>query len=369
MRKPYFNNLDVYRGFAALLVFIGHLKNGYFKDYAHIEENNFLIDFFYFITSLGHAAVIIFFVLSGFVITNLILKDWNSFSFSEYTINRLVRLWVVLIPSILFALMVYWFLSIYSPEIIQGNYRDIINSGPSFENNEISIFQILGNIFFLQEIYVDTFAINSPLWSLSYEFWYYIFFPVLLFNLEIFKNNISKTKAFYFFIILVLIFLLIPFKILLYFVIWLLGSLIYLLRKVQIKYLKINVILSLVFFSLSLINYKLKIFELKNFYQDFIIAIGFSYFLLVTLNLNIKIFKIKVFHQLSKISYSLYLFHFPMVLILFALIQEDKVIFNLINFIYFLSICCFIILIVNFFWFIFEKNTNFIRNKVKNFLK
>ena len=369
MSKPYFNNLDVYRGFAALLVFIGHLKNAYFKDYAHIEDNNYLIDFFYFITSLGHAAVIIFFVLSGFVITNLIFKDWDSFSFSEYVINRLVRLWVVLIPSVIFALIVYYLLSIYSPEIIQGNYRYIINSGPSFEYNKISIFQILGNILFLQEILVETFSINGPLWSLSYEFWYYILFPVLLFNLEIFKNNTSKTKVSYFFIILVLILLLIPFKILLYFIVWLLGSLVYFLRKVQIKYLKINVILSLVIFSLSLINYKLKIFELKNFYQDFIIAIGFSYFLLVTLNLNIKIFNIRVFHQLSKISYSLYLFHFPMVLILFALIQGDKFIFNLINFIYFLSICCFIILIINFFWFIFEKNTNFIRNKVKNFLK
>lgn len=365
MNKPYFNNLNVYRGIAALLVFIGHLRNAYFKEYADIEDNNYLIDFFYFITSLGHAAVIIFFVLSGFIITNLIFKDWDSFSFSEYAINRLVRLWVVLIPSLIFALIVYYLLSIYSPEIIQGNYRNIINSGPSSVNNKISIFQILGNIFFLQEILVETFTINGPLWSLSYEFWYYILFPVLLFNLEIFKNNISKTKVLYFFIILVLI----PFKILLYFIIWLLDSLVYLLRKVQIKYLKINVILSLVIFFLSLINYKLKIFEMKNFYQDFVIAIGFSYFLLVTLNLNIRIFKIRIFHQLSKISYSLYLFHFPMVLILFALIQKDKVIFNLINFIYFLSICCFIILIVNLFWLIFEKNTNFIRDKIKNFLK
>ena len=44
MNKPYFNNLDVYRGIAALLVFIGHLRNAYFKDYADIEDNNYLPD-------------------------------------------------------------------------------------------------------------------------------------------------------------------------------------------------------------------------------------------------------------------------------------------------------------------------------------
>jgi len=43
MNKPYFNNVDVYRGIAALLVFIGHLRNAYFKDYADIEDNNYLI--------------------------------------------------------------------------------------------------------------------------------------------------------------------------------------------------------------------------------------------------------------------------------------------------------------------------------------
>ena len=98
MKKNYFNNLNLFRGLAALLVFIGHLRNVYFKDYEHISNNSYLIDFFYFITSLGHAAVMIFFVISGFVITNLIFKDLNSFSLIQYLIDRLIRLWAVLIP-------------------------------------------------------------------------------------------------------------------------------------------------------------------------------------------------------------------------------------------------------------------------------
>tara|TARA_S200000501_G_scaffold327799_1_gene327286 strand:- start:402 stop:1511 length:1110 start_codon:yes stop_codon:yes gene_type:complete len=369
MNKIYFNNLDVYRGIAALLVFIMHLRSVYFKDYNHIENANFLVDFFYFITSLGHAAVMIFFVISGFVITNLIFKNWSKFSFSKYIVNRLVRLWVVLIPSIIFTLIVYYFFSIYFPEINKGSYNDVINSGPTIENNQISIIQIIGNIFFLQEILVETFSLNGPLWSLSYEFWYYILFPLLLFNIEIFKNNADRNKIFYYFILLLLVLLLIPYKILLYFIIWLLGSLVYYLRNVHIKYLKTNIILSLIIFFLSLVNYKFNFFKLENFYIDFIISVGFSYFLLVTLNLKIRIFKFKIFNKLSKISYSLYLFHFPMTLIVFTLIQTNKNIFNLMNLIYFSLICFLIILIVNLFWFIFEKNTYFIRNKITKFLK
>src|ERR1035441_502485 len=37
-----------------------------------------------------------------------------------------------------------------------------------------------GNLFFLQSVVSPVFGSNGPLWSLSYEFWYYILFPVLM---------------------------------------------------------------------------------------------------------------------------------------------------------------------------------------------
>ena len=71
--KKYFNLIDTIRGVAALMVFLGHLRNVFFKDYSEINSN-FIFDLFYFITSLGHIAVLFFFVISGFVITNLIFN-------------------------------------------------------------------------------------------------------------------------------------------------------------------------------------------------------------------------------------------------------------------------------------------------------
>lgn len=367
MKKNYFNNLNLFRGLAAFLVFIGHLRNVYFKDYEHIGDNSYLIDFFYFITSLGHAAVMIFFVISGFVITNLIFKDLNSFSLIKYLIDRLIRLWTVLIPAIIFSLIVYYYLANVFPEIIQGEYRNIINSGPSIENYKITLFQVIGNIFFLQGILVETLEINSPLWSLSYELWYYVLFPVILYNFRILKCESNKKNLIYFFLFLILMLLFIPSKILLYFLIWLLGSLLYFLKDIQIKYTKINIILSLFFFILTLFNFKINFFKLSNFSNDLIVSLGFGYFLFVTLKLKNTFFELKIFNYLSKISYSLYLFHFPITLIIFTLIQKDKLIFNSINLIYFFLICFLIIIITNLFWFIFERNTYLYRNVIKKF--
>jgi peptidoglycan/LPS O-acetylase OafA/YrhL len=39
----------------------------------------------------------------------------------------------------------------------------------------VSVF--LGNLLFLQDLYVPSFGTNRPLWSLSCEFWYYLMFP------------------------------------------------------------------------------------------------------------------------------------------------------------------------------------------------
>src|SRR6185369_2558000 len=38
----------------------------------------------------------------------------------------------------------------------------------------------LANAVFLQTIAAPTFGSDAPLWSLAYEFWYYVMFPLLM---------------------------------------------------------------------------------------------------------------------------------------------------------------------------------------------
>jgi peptidoglycan/LPS O-acetylase OafA/YrhL len=99
--KNQFVYLDLLRGVAAILVFIGHLRALMFS--SDISKLNIFGDFFYFITGFGHQAVMIFFVLSGFFISRSVINsiENNSWSFKVFLFNRLSRLWIVLIPALL----------------------------------------------------------------------------------------------------------------------------------------------------------------------------------------------------------------------------------------------------------------------------
>jgi peptidoglycan/LPS O-acetylase OafA/YrhL len=50
--------------------------------------------------------------------------------------------------------------------------------GPGAGGVDDSWWTFLGNLTFLQTIYVGIFGSNGPMWSLANEFWYYIMFPL-----------------------------------------------------------------------------------------------------------------------------------------------------------------------------------------------
>ncbi len=174
-------NLDLIRGLAALAVMIGHVRALFFVDYLHVLKGKGIVTALYFVTSLGHQAVLVFFLLSGFFISRSVFGSFQQsrWSWSTYLINRLTRLLLVLIPSL--ALCALWDrVGMTFPEAAPYYYHSIPAFGPAVIAANSSIAVLLGNLCFLQSIYVPTFGSNLPLWSLSYEFWYYMLFPVLL---------------------------------------------------------------------------------------------------------------------------------------------------------------------------------------------
>src|SRR5262249_3387507 len=99
----YFPALNLLRGAAAIAVAFGHWRNLFYCDYGQVAAPGVATKGFYFLSGLGHESVIIFFVLSGFVIANSIRKSFelSRWSWGEYLLARLSRLWVVLIPALL----------------------------------------------------------------------------------------------------------------------------------------------------------------------------------------------------------------------------------------------------------------------------
>jgi peptidoglycan/LPS O-acetylase OafA/YrhL len=58
------------------------------------------------VITIGHEAVMVFFVLSGFLVGGSVLKlmSRDLWSWNNYLIKRLTRLWIVLIPALLLGL-------------------------------------------------------------------------------------------------------------------------------------------------------------------------------------------------------------------------------------------------------------------------
>jgi len=122
----------------------------------------------------GYLGVDIFFVISGFLITTIILRGLSedSFSFSEFYLRRAKRLLPALYSTLIFTtLLAYVFLT----------YRQWNDYLEQF----LGAITFTSNLFLpLQVGYFEDAADTKPLlhiWSLSLEEQYYFFLPLLLF--------------------------------------------------------------------------------------------------------------------------------------------------------------------------------------------
>src|ERR1035438_4503626 len=114
----------------------------------------------------GNQAVILFFILSGYVLTKMIraapsINPIKGFTFYlAYIIRRWIRLWPVYIVSILFALLV-----------LNGHYKaqfDDLNPWINqFYQSSPTTKDFISHIFFIGNF--DTKIFNFPIWSLVQE--------------------------------------------------------------------------------------------------------------------------------------------------------------------------------------------------------
>lgn len=112
----------------------------------------------------SHTAVVIFFVLSGYVIAHTTTS--NNRGPRHYAQARLSRLYSALVPALLFTAFAEFVAVRLAPEL-----AGTLTRGTSWPR-----YFIVGG--FLNEIWFFSAAppINVPLWSLSFEFWYYAIF-------------------------------------------------------------------------------------------------------------------------------------------------------------------------------------------------
>ncbi len=191
-------HLDALRGLAALVVVLGHTRSLYFSSTAAtttlkamspaaegLQAASKMTDpapsGVQTKITIGNEAVMIFFVLSGFLVGGSVLRSFkkNIWSWSDYLTKRLTRLWVVLIPALLLGLAVdHAGMRLFGAQSIYGSPAgQLIVVGDLIDRLRLPV--LLGNLFFTQGILVPDFGVNESLWSLAFEFWYYLLFPLL----------------------------------------------------------------------------------------------------------------------------------------------------------------------------------------------
>jgi peptidoglycan/LPS O-acetylase OafA/YrhL len=366
--------LDLIRGSSALLVCLGHLRNAILVDYSELVHPNILIKAFYALTSFGHQAVMVFFVLSGYFVGGAVLRAGSKFSWASYLTSRLTRLWVVLIPSLFITWFVGQILLDYAPAVLAGANVESWHSGPKPSEYSVDFSTLFANIFFLQTIVSPVFGLNSPLWSLANEFWYYMLFPLLAMAVGFVGSgkNQSRIAAFVFTLMVAWS---LPSEMLYGFLIWMMGVAVYCLQPTLNLFSKkiILILLAIAFalFGLALVYSKLnghtQILLLKS---DFLIGVSFAFLCLILTRQSVPKFRLPWFAKgslyLSELSYSLYLSHFPMVILIASIAYQSQKIQPTISAL--AQFFSWFLLLIGFgfaMWWLFESRTDIVRERVR----
>jgi peptidoglycan/LPS O-acetylase OafA/YrhL len=175
--------LDGMRWIAAAIVALSHIRGMCWVGTGSLHPANYAIKAVYAATSMGVEAVAVFFVLSGFLVGggNYARFLHGRFDVRRYGIDRLTRIYAVLLPvlvvvALLDIIGLNW--SVTAPSYTGGNQLILERYGV-FKAPDLLSF--LSNLVALQDFWTPVFGSNVPLWSLSYEMWFYVLAGALLF--------------------------------------------------------------------------------------------------------------------------------------------------------------------------------------------
>lgn len=256
--------ISLLRGLAALQVAAAHLRAEFFPGLRTLDDPALWYQALAFATGFAHQAVLVFFLISGWLVGGSFLnKRGQPGAVKLYAIDRVTRLWTVLVPT---------FLMILAFGIVSGTLAP--GSADFAADNPYSVAAFAGNLLGLQTIVVPTFGGNFPLWSLANETWYYVLFPILVLAASATRQRGVLWG------LLALAALMLPLSITLYFFIWLLGAAFSRVRLecgAATRALLLMVLLGLsVYFRLYGSNDDL---EPASFLQDLLLSVIFLLFL------------------------------------------------------------------------------------------
>lgn len=151
--------LDLVRFIAACLVVIYH------------SNSRLIVESPLPFSQYGHSAVIVFFVLSGYVIAFAV--DTKEYSAKHYWASRLSRVMSLSVPTVLLTPLLDLVGESLAPALYAGN-----------TTHDLAWLRVMSSLIFVNEIWsvsIMSFS-NIAYWSLNYEVWYYVLFSIYAFG-------------------------------------------------------------------------------------------------------------------------------------------------------------------------------------------
>ncbi|RYG06835.1 MAG: acyltransferase, partial [Chitinophagaceae bacterium] len=169
--------LEGIRGLAAMYVLIHHArlaltqsyKTGYVQQPELYTWYNKVAVHILALFKFGNEAVLIFFVLSGFVIH---LKhatpsyNYRYFSWKDFLKKRIIRIYPTLIASLLLCILIDFLIHLFYGISIQQLF------------SKYTIASLTFNLLLIPDS--EAWGVNAPIWSLKHEWFFYLTYPVLL---------------------------------------------------------------------------------------------------------------------------------------------------------------------------------------------
>lgn len=313
-KQNYISGLDGLRALAVMMVIGYHLKLPIFKG--------------------GVLGVTMFFVISGFLITRLLLKEidqTHSIDLKNFWVKRIKRIWPALLFMVSIVVIVF---AIFNRLLFTKASQDYFSVIFGFNN----WYQIFNNIS-----YFDNGGAASPLlhcWSLAIETQFYLIFPIILLLLS--KVNKNKTKRYRLFILSTTILTIIS-SLLMFFLFdpnidpsrvyygldtrafsLLIGALLAMFVQ-YFQQIRLNKVFNDFIGIISLVAFCLMVSNIAGYHEilyrgGYVVASLLSAFIILSIlkrnSILSKILSIPVIDWIGKLSYSLYLWHYPVIILI-----------------------------------------------------
>tara|TARA_B110001452_G_scaffold227365_1_gene202224 strand:+ start:170 stop:1228 length:1059 start_codon:yes stop_codon:yes gene_type:complete len=307
--KKKFYTIELIRFFSSLSVILYHYKIGFAWDKGYVSSANLseTLPFYEFISLFyhyGYYGVQIFFLISGFVFAHIYINRGELVGAKEFFVNRFARLY----PLHFLTLLIIIFYYLIDQAFIESQFN--IERSRFYD-----FYHFFLNIFFIQSWgFEKGLSFNAPTWSVSVEIGAYISFFLLLKFLRNYKLFLSISIVSILFIVYKTS--IINFKYNEYLLLFYIGVFIY---QIPIKnFPKIFLTISIL---LLLASFYGRNFKILLFSPGVLI-------LAIILDNYISNFKTKnIFSILGGTTYSMYLLHYPIMLI-FLLLESKFIFFN-----------------------------------------